>query len=401
MRVESYLAELGLPADFNPTQELLNFTSVEGDESVPFHAFDQFLHEQLKNEVIYGVILGASGIAMIALFIVSKNRKTPVFILNQLSLTAILMHALFYIVYSFGGANTITTQFTGFYELTVSKSDLHVTSVTNVLQLLFVFFIECSMVFQIKTIFQAPNDRVYQYVLTTLSALIATATVVMYFYTAVVSIKALEAYESVTSRMFDIQKIMFTVSVAFISFLLAIKLVRAIRTRRYLGLKQFDGFHILLITSTQSLIIPTVLMILSATVKPLSKLEFNALSNFFVAISLPLSSMWASSANDSKMPTSTTGVYTPSSYYPSGKGTSYYSDRATTLKQDDIDYDRKIDQKSGDENVFTPTTAAEDEAKRYWFNNPQFDDELNDEMNEDLVNNEINFSSTHELNEKN
>lgn len=405
--MQEALEYLGLPLGFNPVAELVNFTSIQGDTSVYFHDLDAYMHKLLKNCVIYGMILGASGIAMIALFIISKNRKTPVFILNQMSLAAMLLHALFYLIYSFGGLATITTQFTMFYELTVSDTDKHITSVTNFLQFLLISFIEFSLVFQVKTIFQSPNDRNYQFSLTTVSALIAMSTSVLYLYNTARAIKAIEALESYNSKLLDVQKILFTVSVAFMSFLLAFKLIRAIRTRRYLGLKQFDGFHILLITSTQSLIIPTVLMILSSTVKPLSKLEFNALSNFFVAISLPLSSMWAASANDSKVPTSTMGVVSPSTFAPSGKGTSFYStDRATTLKQDSDYGNKKIQGGKGDyvddddeeeENVFTPTTAAEEDAKRYWFNNPQFDEELNDEM----LQGGIHYSSTQELNEKN
>ena len=43
------------------------------------------------------------------------------------------------------------------------------------------------------------------------------------------------------------------------TILLIGKLIIAIRTRRYLGLKQFDSFHILLIGFSQTLIIPSII----------------------------------------------------------------------------------------------------------------------------------------------
>ncbi len=52
-------------------------------------------------------------------------------------------------------------------------------------------------------------------------------------------------------------------SINFMTLLLIYKLAHAIKSRRFLGLKQFDSFHILLIMSSQSLIIPSILYILA------------------------------------------------------------------------------------------------------------------------------------------
>ncbi|KAH3675004.1 hypothetical protein WICMUC_002836 [Wickerhamomyces mucosus] len=406
--------------DFNPSYQVLNFTSIYGNDSITFDDLDNYFHIQLKNCIIHSVIIGACGLTMISLFIISKNKKTPVFIMNQISLILIIIHSIFYICYLFGGFAKISTTFTGFYKLLISQNDQIIYSITNFIQFLLILSIEISLVFQIRTLFKSSNNLNLKYLITSLSILIALSTSILYLYDTIQSIISIVKLNDFESRLLDVQKILFSSSVNFMSLLLILKLLFAIKTRRYLGLKQFDGFHILLIMSSQALIIPSILMILSYSIQSLSKFDFFALSVFFVTISLPLSSMWASSSNDTKIPNSS-GNYnlnyynhsyysnnnqqqqSPISFNPSGKGTSYYSERATTLQNNmdinNLDYEKLrnngYDIDINDTQLFTPTTAEAELNDSHWYSKQQI---INDNRDKD---DEINFKTTHEINKSN
>lgn len=371
---------LDLPADFNPAYQLLNFTSVEGPISTTFADMDSYVHTILRDAMIFGARIGAGGLAMIALWLTSNNRKTPVFILNQLSLLFLVLHSGLYLNYLLGGYSSLAYIFTGFSEFLIKQQALNVYAVTNVLQVLLTASIEASMVFQVRTIFNHPDGKMVGYPLIGLSLLVALATTGLYFYNCIKSIIDLfNNHHSVYA--FNAQTILFASSVNFMSLVLVSKLVMAIRSRRYLGLKQFDSFHILLIMSTQTMIIPSILTILSYALPSFKAVSLPAVSVLLVTLSLPLSSMWAASANNAPTPTSSGyHVYTPSTI----KGSIYQSERGTTLKGDGESskshrfrkypyeiYSPSVNEREGedfeDKELFTPSTAAEEEAKRYWF----------------------------------
>lgn len=373
---------LDLPADFDPRYQLLNYTSVEGPFSITFADIDDYYHNRVKNGIIFGTRIGAAGLAMIVLWLTSTNKKTPVFILNQLSLFFLVLHSGLYINFLLGGYSSITLTFTGFTDYLITQRDLNVYAVTNVFQLLLTATIEASMVFQVKTIFSHPEGKMIGYPLVGVSLLVALATIGLYFFNTVKSITELFGdHQSI--YQFNIQTILFASSVNFMSLILVTKLVMAIRSRRYLGLKQFDSFHILLIMSTQTMIIPSVLTILSYALPSFQTVALPAVSVLLTTLSLPLSSMWAASANNSPTPTSSGyNIYTPSTI----KGSIHHSEHGTTLKGDiessksrhfrrypyDIySHGSSINERGGEDfeekDLFTPSTAAEEEAKRYWF----------------------------------
>lgn len=391
MSTADLLSSLGLPADFDPANQLLNYTSIAGDSQTSFAEIDSYVHTLLKNAFIFAARIGAGGLTMIAIWLTSSNRKTPVFILNQLSLLFLVIHSGLYLSYLLGDYASVAFNFTGFADLLISQKALNIYAAASIIQVCLVATIESSMVFQVRTIFNHPDGRYIGYTLTALSFLIGLATTGVYFYDVVKSIIVIfndknDVYE------FNAHTILFASSVNFMSVILVTKLIMAIRSRRYLGLKQFDSFHILLIMSTQTMIIPSVLTILSYALPSLQRVAIPATSVLLVTLSLPLSSMWASSANNAPTPTSSGyHVYTPSTI----KGSIYLSEHGTTLKGDvestksqhfrkhpyDIySHGASINERDGefdDKELFTPSTAAEEEAKKYWFADDQ---EIDDEF---------------------
>ncbi|CCH43013.1 putative membrane protein [Wickerhamomyces ciferrii] len=392
-----------LPADFDPALQLLNYTSAYGDTQVTFADIDHYFHILMKNGFIFSTRIGAGGLAMIVLFLTSSNRKTPVFILNQLSLLFMVIHSGLYLAYLLGGYTSVTFYFTAIQEGIITDNTLNVSAAANIFQALLILTIEASMVFQIRTIFNHPNGKNVGWSVTGISFLTALATVGITFYNSISLIVKMFKGESTedNSKAHDAQIILFACSINFMSLILVTKLIMAIRSRRYLGLKQFDSFHILLIMSSQTMIIPSILTIFSYALNAFKIVALPASAVMLVALSLPLSSMWAASANNAPTPTSSGyHVYTPSTI----KGSSFFnSDQGTaTLKEDAESYRFNRYRKNqfaddahstssipnnvaikeddfDDKDLFTPSTAAEEEAKRYWFANDQVETDSEDE----------------------
>ena len=166
--------------------------------------------------------------------------------------------------------------------------------------------IEISLIFQIRVIFKGDNFKRVGNCLLVIATALGIATVVMYFLTAVTGMIAV--YDDVNSSAqiyFNISTILLATSINFTTVILIVKLVLAIRSRRFLGLKQFDNFHILLIMASQTLIIPSIMFILAYSLNAdLHADELVIIGTLLVVISLPLSSMWASAANNSLKPSS-------------------------------------------------------------------------------------------------
>ena len=100
----------------------------------------------------------------------------------------------------------------------------------------------------------------------------------------------------------NVPLILFSASLNVLCLLLALKLVFAVRTRRHLGLRQFDSFHILIIMATQTFVIPSSLVIANYRYASLPLLS--SISIIVAVCNLPLCSLWACSNNNSLYPTS-------------------------------------------------------------------------------------------------
>lgn len=358
----------------DPRDQLLNYTSIYGDTSITWYDIDYYHKIQVNNAIILGVRIGAAGLAILSLFIVSRKKTSPVFILNQACLLLIIIHSALYISYLLGNYGSLSFIFTNFEEL-ITVTNVNISIVTNCFQLLLVTCVEGSLVFQVYTIFKDPNRKNYRNLFTSISILIASSVVILYLYNTIKfgTILQEDRIGSYTSKALNAQPILFASSVNFMSVLLVGKLAFAIRARRYLGLKQFDGFHILLIMTTQSLVIPSIILIVNYAVSSVTMLSLPLIAQLLIVLSLPLSSMWAASVNDSPNPNSSGSSYSSSFKSPTGNGTSFYSN---TLKTGDYDYYSK----NTADSINTPSTAIEDEIKRYnWMSNREGNYDLEDE----------------------
>ncbi|ODV95992.1 hypothetical protein PACTADRAFT_2293 [Pachysolen tannophilus NRRL Y-2460] len=292
-------------SSFDPETQELSFISAYGETEITFKDIESFVSSNISLAVIYGCRVGCAGLMFLILRLLTKNRKTPVFILNELSLFFLIMHSSLYIHFLLGGFNSATYYFTSFGNLT--GDDYRTSICADILQVLLIACIESSLTFQVRVVFKSPEVRKIGLLLTLTSAALGLTTLGFYFAACVRSIISLYSDVSVGVVLSNYPMYIFSASVVYSCLILVIKLGLAIRSRRYLGLKQFGTLHILFIMSSQTMIIPAVVVMVSHSTKNLAHSRLTAVSILLVTLQLPLSSMWASSANNSSnVPTITT-----------------------------------------------------------------------------------------------
>ncbi|QID79306.1 pheromone alpha factor receptor [Saccharomyces pastorianus] len=299
------LSNLFYDPTYNPGQSTINYTSIYGNGStITFDELQGLVNSTVTQAIMFGVRCGAAALTLIVMWMTSRSRKTPIFIINQVSLFLIILHSALYFKYLLSNYSSVTYALTGFPQF-ISRGDVHVYGATNIIQVLLVASIETSLVFQMKVIFTGDNFKRIGLMLTSISFTLGIATVTMYFVSAVKGM--IVTYNDVSAtqdKYFNASTILLASSINFMSFVLVVKLILAIRSRRFLGLKQFDSFHILLIMSCQSLLVPSIIFILAYSLKPNQGTDvLTTVATLLAVLSLPLSSMWATAANNASKQT--------------------------------------------------------------------------------------------------
>ncbi|ODV81224.1 fungal pheromone mating factor STE2G-protein-coupled receptor [Suhomyces tanzawaensis NRRL Y-17324] len=290
----------------DPKLIILNFT-VQGQVfSLPFAALDAYQSENTKRAIIRGVTVGGCGILMLVLAIINwKRKKTPMFYLNMATLTAAIIRNCIYLAYLLGPLAAPSFSFSGLISSS-ALANYHLTVASNAFQVVLILLVEMSMTYQIFVVFRAPKLRKLGWTLTTAAGMLGLALVALYINSAVNSSKiysSLFNHESVSQAarqdwVGSLPNILFAASVNVLSVILLIKLGLAIRTRRFLGLKQFDGFHVLFIMSTQTMTVPSILVIVLYCFPDFQNSVLLSIAVMLVVLSLPLSSTWALAANN-------------------------------------------------------------------------------------------------------
>lgn len=312
--MDSDISSLAYNQSYNPNDGLLSFTSIYGNDTVvTFDYIQNLVNRKIAEGIVFGTRCGAATLTLVIMWMISKSWKTPVFIMNQISLSLIIIHSGLYFRSILSGYASIAYVLTGFPQL-ISPSDLHSYAACNIIQVLLVASIETSLIFQVRVIFADDKSRRFGLIFTTMAAALGLATIGMYFYSAIRPIITLydESAENYPTY-FNVALILLASSINFTTFLLVIKLIFAVRSRRFLGLKQFDSFHILLIICFQTLLVPSLLFILAYSLPENKNTDFLIpIATLMVVLSLPLSSMWATAASNVFKPSLSSG-FSPSS----------------------------------------------------------------------------------------
>lgn len=311
--------DLAFDPTYNPVSGNLTFLTIYGPSEITFGELQYLINTRLRQSIVFGVCCGASVITFIIMWLVSQRRKTPIFILNQISLVFLFIQSALYFKYILSAQSSMTLVLTGFPQA-VHRYNLHISAAADIFKLFLVITIECSLVFQVRVMFSGDSFKRIGYTLLAASIAIGLTTSGMLLTAVIMIIRSL--YTDVVTKgdkYYNIANILFASSINFMTFILVVKLILAIRSRKFLGLRQFDSFHILLIMTCHSLVVPSILTILAYALHSDTDVLVTV-STLLVVLSLPLSSIWAGSANTASTTTALqqdTNL-TPTGFYPTG-----------------------------------------------------------------------------------
>ncbi|GEQ67388.1 hypothetical protein JCM33374_g1052 [Metschnikowia sp. JCM 33374] len=306
----SYSTAPNMFSDINPANLPINYTVADTVFTITFSKLDATLRESIRLGFAQGLGIGAASLLLFVSWFIVINKKTPMFILHQISLFLLIIRSGLYLGYLLGPFNSLGFKFTGLFDN--NWDSFYVTIAVNTFYVLLIACIECILVFQIYVIFKSSKARSPSLIFPIISAALGVVVVVLYVIAVTHNLMRVKAemtqrYRLFTSWETNIPFVMFAVSINYTCVLLVAKLVVAVRTRRVLGLKQFDAMHILLIMSTQTCIIPSIMVIYSYTPASQSSIYLN-LSVIVVVCNLPFSSLWATAANNTASPCSSQNV---------------------------------------------------------------------------------------------
>lgn len=310
---------------------------------VSFHELDTSTKETVRFAIIHSIAIGVGSMLMLFSWIIVINKRTPIFVLNQCSLLLLVVRSGLYLGYLLGPISLFSYLYAGdpdgvwnAYYLTVG---------TNIVYSLLIASVEASMVFQVYVIFKSTNKKHWGGLLTALCGLLGVVVVVFNIISSINATKIMREhlnnveFSSYGSWVTNLPIIFFSATVNLLSTILLFKLVAAIRTRRVLGLKQFDGFHILVITMSQTLIIPSALVV--ANYSHISTNLLSSLSFILTVCNLPFGSLWAISSNHNVQPTSAPNtVLNRCASHASSEGTYAVKDDVSLRKNYSVDFEK-------------------------------------------------------------
>ncbi|KAL0637976.1 pheromone alpha factor receptor [Maublancomyces gigas] len=281
---------------------------------------DKIQIENIQYAIIFAVQLGACGLLMLLLAMLTKpdKRRAPLFFMNIISLVLIIARSVLQLQFLLGPWSTAYRFYA--YDFSDIPMSAYVTSVATItLQLLLNICIQISLILQVRVVYSStPKLNLY---MTLISTAIALAYLGVYMKMVQENIDSVLNAANYTQITWTISKILFAFNICFFTSIFNFKLWMAIRRRKALGLPSFGPLQVIFIMGCQTMIIPgklnhpiacEIYFILTLFLAIFSVLEnivtFDGMSSFtamFVVISLPLSSMWASAQTDTPVPSST------------------------------------------------------------------------------------------------
>ncbi|KAI9880515.1 MAG: hypothetical protein M1830_002555 [Pleopsidium flavum] len=246
----------------------------------------------------YSAQLGASLILLVILVLLTKSekRRSPIFILNSISLALNTIRNVLQCLYFTGPFSETYAYFAQDYSRVPPSS--YATSIAGtVLTLLLLICVELSLILQTRVVCITIRD-VYRHCILGCSLTVALLAISFRFALVVENSKYILAAENFTpfAWLGSATNITASISICFFCAVFVTKLGLALNERRKLGLQQFGPMQIIFIMGCQTLVIPAIFSILQYFTD-IPEMGSNVLT--LVAIFLPLSSIWASSSIDS------------------------------------------------------------------------------------------------------
>jgi pheromone alpha factor receptor len=201
---------------------------------------------------------GASLIMLIVVLLLTKSakRKSPLFMVNVLSLALSTIRALLAALYFTSAWTELYAEFSGDYSA-IPRSAYTNSIAAIVMSLLLLCTIEISLIIQTKVVCTTLKDS-YKFAVLAVSVLIALLAVAFRFaFTVENAITILDAESSIdTVWLYSASLITETISIWYFSAIFVAKLGYTLFQRRKLGLRQWGPMQIVCIMGGCTLIIP-------------------------------------------------------------------------------------------------------------------------------------------------
>ncbi|KAI5235205.1 hypothetical protein E4T43_09434 [Aureobasidium subglaciale] len=279
-------------------QQTISITDRLGEQSsFPLWYIDTLIKNAVVRGIIPGVQFGASLLLLLVLVLLSKHdkRRSPVFIFNAAAL-------LFNAMYALLQCCVVTSSFWDIYPILVGDYGVvtpgarRLTVAVSVFVTFVATCIEVSLVLQVHVV--SITLRTWQkmsvLVVSTFVAVVATGFRIAQSTISVRCIYKAEEFCSTTSWLAKAKDITLTLSICFFSAIFCAKLGWSLRERRKLGMKQFGSMQVIFIGGFQTMFIPAIISLIQfINAENVHNIGTNVLTA--TCISLPLTSLWASS----------------------------------------------------------------------------------------------------------
>ncbi|KAI9858472.1 MAG: hypothetical protein M1824_004339 [Vezdaea acicularis] len=276
-----------------------SFTLKMGD-GTPFNVtlseLDSFNFYNLRTSINYASQLGASLILLVVLLLLTRadKRRSPIFILNAVSLALNFIRNVLQCVYFTSHFSAVYAFFANDYSR-VPRRDYANSVAADVLTVMLLICVEVSLVLQTQVICTTLKT-VYRRVLLLVSVVVSLVAIAFRLFLSIQNTKAILLAQVFLPYVWlaSATNITTTISVCFFSVVFTTKLGFALNERRKMKLRQYGPMKIIFIGGYQTMVIPALFAILQYPFPTTAELSTNVLT--LVAILLPLSSMWAASS---------------------------------------------------------------------------------------------------------
>lgn len=212
----------------------------------------------VRISINYGSQIGASLLLLLVMVLLTQpeKRRSPIFILNVLSLTFNFIRSLLQSLYFTSGFSVPYAYFSGDFSR-VPSSDYATSVAAGIFTLLLLITIEISLVLQVSVVC-ATMKAVFRQAVIAGSALVAM--VAIGFRAALVGINSRSIVRAESfipwKWLASATNITTTISICLFCALFVVKLGVAMRERKKLRLRQFGPMRILFIMGCQTMFIP-------------------------------------------------------------------------------------------------------------------------------------------------
>lgn len=281
---------------FNPHTQMLVLRHRDGSVfDVPLDDIDAFVQYNVRICINYGSQLGASVVLLVLLLLLTRREKrtSAVFILNALALLFNFARLLCQVIHFTTAFERVYSYFAyDYYDIPPSAFAISILSVTFLTVVL--ICVMSSLVVQVQVVCATLRRR-YRRPILALSVLMALVPIGFRIgWTVINCMFIMNAGDLRTTMWLESStNIVMTISICYFCAVFVTKLGFAIRQRRRLGVRDFGPMKIIFVCGCQTLTIPAFLSILQYMIM-VPELSSNVLT--LVAISLPLSSIWAGAA---------------------------------------------------------------------------------------------------------